>query len=194
MDTPNGTKLFSDMIKRRDFLKLAVRNCALGAAALCASPIVFAKAKPPAERRLAFYNLHTGEKLQTTYWAEGEYIDQELQSLDYLLRDYRTDEVVSMDKNLLDLLYVLQQQVDNTAPYHVISGYRSPKTNAKLRQHSKGVAKRSMHMQGKAIDIRLPGVELKHLRQAALQLHSGGVGYYPKSDFVHIDTGRPRFW
>ena len=71
---------------------------------------------------MAFYNLHTGEKLHTTYWAEGEYIDQELQSLDYLLRDYRTDEVVSMDKNLLDLLYVLQQQVDNTAPYHVISG------------------------------------------------------------------------
>jgi uncharacterized protein YcbK (DUF882 family) len=99
-----------------------------------------------------------------------------------------------MDKNLLDLLYVLQQQVDKKGAYHIISGYRSPKTNAKLRQRSKGVAKRSLHMQGKAIDVRLPGVELKHLRQAALQLKAGGVGYYPKSNFVHIDTGRPRFW
>jgi uncharacterized protein YcbK (DUF882 family) len=188
------------MLKRRDFLKSAV---GLTTAALCTPSLVLAKTKllnqekqpkQLPERQLAFYNLHTGEKLSTTYWAEGEYIAQELHNLDYLLRDHRSGEVMAMDKNLLDLLYVLQQQVDKQGAYHVISGYRSPKTNAKLRQHSKGVAKRSLHMQGKAIDVRLPGVELKHLRQAALQLKSGGVGYYPKSNFVHIDTGRPRFW
>ncbi len=182
------------IIKRRDFLKLAFRHCVVGTAALSAPSLVFAKPKTPVERQLAFYNLHTGEKISTTYWAEGDYITQELENLNYLLRDYRTNETLAIDKNLFDLLYILQQQVDKSGEYHIISGYRSPKTNAKLRQNSKGVAKRSLHMQGKAIDVRLPGVQLKHLRQAALQLRAGGVGYYPKSNFVHIDTGRPRFW
>jgi uncharacterized protein YcbK (DUF882 family) len=92
------------------------------------------------------------------------------------------------------LLYTLQQQVEKPGTYQLISGYRSPATNAKLRNASSGVAKRSLHMRGKAVDIRLPGVELKHLRQAALSLRAGGVGYYPKSNFIHVDTGRPRFW
>jgi len=187
------------MIKRRDFLKFSFAQCALGTATLCNSVNVFAvnmsaKIQPAAERRLSFYNLHTGEKLATTYWVQGEYLAEELQSLDYLLRDHRTDEVLSMDRNLLDLLYVLQQQMDKNGAYHIISGYRSPKSNAKLQQQSNGVAKRSLHMQGKAMDVRLPGVPLNQLRLAALQLKAGGVGYYPKSDFVHIDTGRPRFW
>ncbi|KPJ90483.1 MAG: hypothetical protein AMJ53_13455 [Gammaproteobacteria bacterium SG8_11] len=182
------------IIKRRDFLKLAIHRCALRAAALSAPSLVFAKSNSPAERQLAFYHLHTGEKINTTYWADGDYITQELESLNHLLRDHRTDEIQAIDKNLLDLLYVLQQQVDKSGAYHIISGYRSPKTNTKLRQQSNGVAKRSLHMQGKAIDVRLPGVQLKHLRQAALQLRAGGVGYYPKSNFVHLDTGRPRFW
>ena len=182
------------MIKRRDFLKFSFAQCALGTAALCGSVNAFAKVLPAEERRLSFYNLHTGEQLTTTYWVQGEYLAEELKSLDYLLRDHRTDEVLSMDRNLLDLLYVLQQQVDKTGAYHIISGYRSPKSNSKLHQQSNGVAKRSLHMQGKAMDVRLPGVELGHLRQAALQLNAGGVGYYPKSNFVHIDTGRPRFW
>ena len=182
------------MIKRRDFLKFALSHCTIGAVALTASPLVLAKSKTPAERQLAFYNLHTGEKLSTTYWADGDYIAQELQSLNHLLRDHRTGEIQPIDKRLLDLLYVLQQQVHNAGTYHIISGYRSPTTNANLRKHSRGVAKRSLHMQGKAIDIRLPGVELKHLRKAALNLRAGGVGYYPKSNFVHLDTGRPRFW
>ena len=99
-----------------------------------------------------------------------------------------------MDRRLYDLLYTLQQQVTSKSSYQVISGYRSPATNAKLNRNSSGVAKRSLHMQGKAIDIRLPGVELKHLRKAALSLKAGGVGYYPKSNFIHVDTGRPRFW
>ncbi|WP_455209107.1 DUF882 domain-containing protein [Kaarinaea lacus] len=182
------------MIQRRDFLKFFFTHCTLGAAALSTSPLVFAKTKTPAERQLAFYHLHTGEKLSTTYWAEGDYITQELENLNYLLRDHRSGETQPIDKNLLDLLYILQQSVDKTGAYHIISGYRSPKTNAKLRQQSSGVAKRSLHMQGKAIDVRLPGVELQYLRKAALNLRVGGVGYYPKSNFIHLDTGRPRFW
>jgi uncharacterized protein YcbK (DUF882 family) len=182
------------IINRRDFLKLAFRHSVVGTAALSAPSLVFAKTDLPAERQLAFYNLHTGEKLSATYWADGDYITEELQSLNYILRDHRTNEVQAIDKSLLDLLYALQQQVDKSGTYHIISGYRSPKTNAKLRKQSNGVAKRSLHMQGKAIDVRLPGVQLKHLRQAALQLRAGGVGYYPKSNFVHLDTGRPRFW
>ena len=182
------------MIKRRDFLKFAFTHCTLGAAALGTPSLVIAKAKTPLERQLAFYHLHTGEKLRTTYWADGDYIAQELESLNYLLRDHRSGEIQPIDKNLLDLLYVLQQQVNNGNAYHIISGYRSPKTNAKLRQQSSGVAKRSLHMQGKAIDVRLPGVDLQQLRKAALNLRVGGVGYYPKSNFVHLDTGRHRFW
>lgn len=182
------------MIKRRDFLKFAFTHCAMGTAALGASPTLLAKVNTRNERRLAFHNLHTGEKLTTTYWAEGNYIAHELKSLNYLLRDHRNGEVHTIDENLLDLLYVLQQTVDKKGAYHIISGYRSPATNAKLRKQSSGVAKKSLHMLGKAIDIRLPGTELKYLRKAALSLHLGGVGYYPKSNFIHLDTGRPRFW
>ena len=182
------------MIKRRDFLKYALTHCTVGAAAIGASPVLFAKSNPIAERQLKFYNLHTGEKLSTTYWADDSYIDTELQSINFLLRDHRSGEIQPIDKNLLDLLYVLQHTVNKDGAYHIISGYRSLKTNARLRQQSNGVAKKSLHMLGKAIDVRLPGVELKHLRKAALSLKAGGVGYYPKSNFVHLDTGRPRFW
>jgi uncharacterized protein YcbK (DUF882 family) len=187
------------MIKRRDFLKLAslkfaLTHYSLSAAALTAAPRAFASSKLPAERQLAFYHLHTGEKLRATYWVEGSYIAQELESLNYLLRDHRSNEIQAIDTDLLDLLYILQQQVGEDGAYHIISGYRSPQTNARLRQQSSGVAKKSLHMQGKAIDVRLPGVDLKQLRKAALQLRAGGVGYYPQSDFVHLDTGRPRYW
>ena len=177
------------MHNRRNFLKTS-----LAGAVSLVSPAAFSSMPLHNERRLKFYNLHTGEKLTATYWSNGEYILDELSNINRLLRDHRSGEITSMDNALLDLLYYLQLKVDKTSAYHVISGYRSPKTNAQLRYKSKGVAKRSLHMQGKAIDVRLPGVELKQLRKAALDLRLGGVGFYPKSDFIHIDTGRPRFW
>ncbi len=177
------------MISRRNFLKAAS-----GTAALAIAPTVLAKPAAQGERVLRFHNLHTGESIKATYWAEGEYIADELAAIDRLLRDHRADEMTQMDRRLYDLLYTLQQDVSSSRSYHVISGYRSPATNARLHRNSNGVAKRSLHMQGRAIDIRLPGVELKHLRQAALNLKAGGVGYYPKSNFIHVDTGRPRFW
>ena len=178
------------MITRRTFLQgLAVTGATL------AAPAAMAKAIQSGERRLSFYNLHTGESLSTAYWADGVYLEDELITFNRLLRDHRSNEVSSIDRKLLDRLYTLQQQLGNKGTYQVISGYRSPTTNARLQEVSNGgVAKRSLHMQGRAIDIRLPGVELKHLRQVALNQKAGGVGYYKKSNFVHLDTGRTRFW
>jgi len=177
------------MISRRKFLQAAT-----GTAAILAAPVALAKPVQPGERVLRLQNLHTGENLKATYWAEGQYIAEEIAALNRVLRDHRSNEAYKMDQRLFDILHVLQQQVGSNGTYHVISGYRSPKTNAMLNRNSSGVAKRSLHMQGRAIDIRLPGVELKHLRQAALDLKAGGVGYYQKSGFVHVDTGRTRFW
>ncbi len=177
------------MISRRNFLKTATGSAAL----LVAPTTVLAKAAP-AERVLRLHSLHTGESIKATYWAEGQYIAEEMAALNRVLRDHRSNETHDMDQRLFDLLHLLQQQVDSSRSYHVISGYRSPRTNAMLSRNGNGVAKRSLHMQGRAIDIRLPGVELKHLRQAALSLKAGGVGYYPRSDFIHVDTGRTRFW
>ncbi|NNF97211.1 MAG: DUF882 domain-containing protein [Halobacteria archaeon] len=182
------------MNSRRNFLKAAT-----GTAAILLAPAVMAKpAQPnpnqPGERVLRLQNLHTGESIKATYWAEDQYLAEEMAALNRVLRDHRSNETYTMDQRLFDMLYVLQQQLASNGTYHVISGYRSPASNAKLHKNSSGVAKRSLHMQGRAIDIRLPGVELKHLRQAALDLKAGGVGYYPKSGFIHVDTGRTRFW
>ncbi len=178
------------MISRRTFLQGIVVT-----GATLAAPAVLARTVQPGERRLSLYNLHTGERLTTTYWADGAYREEELAAVNQLLRDHRTDEVSAIDRKLLDRLYTLQQQLGSHDTFQVISGYRSPATNAKLQKVSNGgVAKRSLHMQGRAIDIRLPGVELKQLRQAALAQKAGGVGYYERSNFVHLDTGRTRFW
>jgi uncharacterized protein YcbK (DUF882 family) len=178
------------MNSRRNFLKTATGTAAM----LLAPAAVMAKPAGAGERILRLQNLHTGESLKATYWANGQYVAEEMAALNRVLRDHRSNETYKMDQRLFDILHLLQQQVDSNGTYHVISGYRSPATNARLHNKSNGVAKRSLHMQGRAIDIRLPGVELKHLRQAALDLKAGGVGYYQRSDFIHVDTGRTRFW
>lgn len=152
-------------------------------------------ARPPAKpRALSFYNLHTGESLDVTYWADGGYIAQGLRETNYLLRDFRTDEVARIDPTLLDLLHDLHGRLGSGEPFQVISGYRSPATNAALAAHSAGVAKRSLHMRGMAIDIRLPDRALIDVRRTAMAMKRGGVGYYAKSNFVHVDVGRPRYW
>jgi uncharacterized protein YcbK (DUF882 family) len=157
-------------------------------------PSAYASIVRQSERRLTLRNLHTGEQARITYWAEGNYLNESLQEINQLLRDHRTGDIAQMDRELLDLLYRLQHRLENKNEFEVISGYRSPKTNAMLRSKSNGVAKKSLHMQGKAIDIRLPGTSLKQLRKAAVTLKSGGVGYYPNSNFIHVDTGRVRYW
>jgi uncharacterized protein YcbK (DUF882 family) len=145
-------------------------------------------------RTLAFQNLHTGEHLNTVYWADGGYVPDAMRHIDWLLRDFRTDTAHPIDPQLLDLLADVQARLQTREPFQVISGYRSPETNAMLASYSDGVAQNSFHMQGKAIDIRVPGRRLKHVRVAALTLERGGVGFYPHSDFVHVDTGPVRHW
>jgi len=146
------------------------------------------------ERRLTLYNLHTGEHISQPYWMQGDYLPESLSAINTVLRDHRSGEVYPIDPGLLDLLSALQQRVDSRQGYEVISGYRSPATNAKLHDASNGVAKRSLHMQGKAIDIRLPGTRLTALHAAAKQIKVGGVGLYTGSNFIHVDTGRVRYW
>ena len=155
--------------------------------------IALAKAHP-AYRTLALHNLHTGEKIKATYWAEGEYQVSELAAINQILRDHRTGDVIDIDPNLVNWLNLLHEQVGGKKAFNVISGYRSPITNANLQKKSSGVAKKSYHMQGKAIDIALPGCDLAKLNAAALAMKVGGVGYYPRSGFIHVDTGPVRSW
>ncbi len=145
-------------------------------------------------RRLEFYNLHTGESVTASYWEQGHYLARGLTEIDYVLRDFRTGDVHPIDPYLLDLVYSLRVTMEYDGPVHVISGYRSPKTNAMLAQRSGKVAKNSYHVKGMAIDLRLPGRRLEDVRDAAMRLGGGGVGFYPESQFVHMDTGPVRAW
>jgi uncharacterized protein YcbK (DUF882 family) len=176
-------------MKRREVLRVGV-----GMAATLTVTSAFSRTNARLERSLGFYNTHTEETLRAVYWAEGKYQPEALQEINRILRDHRTGDVYGMDESLLDLLYLLQTRTGRKDRFHVISGYRSPATNAMLRAHSAGVAKHSYHMRGKAVDIRLPGYDLTRLRQAALALKGGGVGYYPSSNFIHVDVGPVRRW
>jgi len=145
-------------------------------------------------RSLAFRHTHTGESLNCTYWDSAGYRGGALSEIDQILRDHRTGDVAIMDLGMLDLLHALRVTMGSDEPFDVISGYRSPKTNEMLRDKGSGVAKKSLHMTGRAIDIRLPGRQTTELRTAAIALQGGGVGYYAKSDFIHLDVGRVRQW
>ncbi len=175
-------------LSRRKFLKLGMLAAALplpaSASAWLAAP----------ERRLRFHNLHTGENLDLAYWVQGDYVPESLAEINHVLRDFRNDQVAAIDPQLLDLLNRVDLALGSAQPFQVISGYRSPTTNQMLRENSSGVAKHSLHMEGKAIDIRIPGVALANLHKTGLALQAGGVGYYPASDFVHLDVGRVRTW
>jgi uncharacterized protein YcbK (DUF882 family) len=167
----------------------------LGAAAMVVPALAASKAladAPP--RRVALHNLHTGESLSAVYWERGAYVGEALAAVDHVLRDFRTGDSHPMAPQLLDLLGALSARVGTRGPFHVISGYRSPKTHALLHERSHGVASKSLHMKGLAIDIRLEDVDLPRLHQAALSLRGGGVGFYPASDFVHVDVGPVRCW
>lgn len=158
--------------------------------------------RPPPEgaRRLAFRHLHTSEELDVVYWKDGGYVWDSLMSIKKLLRDFRSTEEHPIDVRLLDILFTLQTQFGSTEPYRIISAFRSPVTNAALQDRSaqangkSEVATKSMHMEGKAMDVRLNDVALTAFRDAALALKGGGVGWYPDSGFVHVDIGRVRTW
>lgn len=149
------------------------------------------------EKRLSFFHTHTSETLETAYCCGGRYQPEALAEVDHFLRDFRFNEEHPIDPKLLDLLFSLGVELQIADSYHVISGYRSPRTNSMLRARGgaqTGVAVRSLHMVGKAIDIRVPSVPLVEVHKAARSLTLGGVGFYPKSNFVHVDVGRVRNW
>jgi uncharacterized protein YcbK (DUF882 family) len=147
-------------------------------------------------RELEFYHTHTGRSLAVVYYHNGRYDSHALAQIDDYLKDFRTGDRHAMDPALLDVLFDIKTRTGSRAPFEVISAYRSPPTNEMLRTRSEssGVAQHSMHLQGQAIDVRLSDVPLSELRTVALHLKRGGVGFYPTSDFVHVDTGRVRFW
>lgn len=147
-----------------------------------------------APRELSLENLHTGEKLQVRYFENGAYVPAALAGLNRVLRDHRSGETGMIDPKLFDQLHALAECARCAPHFQIISGYRSPATNEKLRASSTGVARRSLHMEGRAIDVRLPGTACSKLRDLALGMQAGGVGYYAKSNFVHLDTGRVRSW
>ena len=146
------------------------------------------------ERQLSFYHTHTSETLAVTYYREGEYVISALEDINRFLRDFRTGDAVTIDPAVLDILHDIQAKSGSTGTYQIISAYRSPATNEMLRNNSNGVAKKSQHLLGKAIDVRLTDLDTAELRDVALSLERGGVGYYHESDFVHVDTGRVRRW
>jgi uncharacterized protein YcbK (DUF882 family) len=175
------------MTTRRHF----IATLASALPAVCIPRRLFASVS---NRALSFSHTHTGEQLTVEYFSGGTYLQDALATVNHFLRDFRTGDVHEIDARLLDLLHGLAGVTGTARPFQVISGYRSPATNEILRHRSEGVAAGSLHMKGQAIDIRLADVPLPELRRAALEARVGGVGYYPASDFVHVDTGRVRFW
>lgn len=177
---------------RRRFLRHGARLAAVGGWPWLDAP---ARAAIAGERRLSFDHTHTGETLELVYAVDDRYLPDALLRLDRFLRDHYSGDVGRMDPRLFDQLHALQRALGAAGRFQVISGYRCPSTNATLRNtRGGGVASNSLHLQGRAIDVRLPGVPLAELRDAALELRAGGVGYYPDSQFVHVDTGRVRHW
>lgn len=181
-------------LARRGLLRSGLAVVAGAAATAGLTVPALASADAYGARKLGFKHLHTGETLDVAYWENGAYVPGALTEVNHVLRDWRTGQVHEIEPKLLDLLTALQARVGRTERFDVICGYRSPATNAMLHERSAEVATHSLHLVGQAIDIHLPGVELASLRDAAMGLRLGGVGYYPASDFVHVDIGRVRHW
>lgn len=190
-----------------DFASLVSRRKILGFGALAAGTLAATSIINPASaaifsrgerfdgaRRISFRNSHTGEIFSGVYRVGDKYLPDAFERINVVLRDFRTNELFPIDPRVIDIIYSVHNLTQRDEPYEVLSGYRCPKTNANLRSHSEGVAKNSLHMTGQAIDLRLPGYETKQIRKLAISLKAGGVGYYPKSNFVHMDTGDVRTW
>lgn len=176
-------------MNRRRFL----RTLALGSAAFALGVPAISSAASDA-RHIAFFHTHTNEHLDVCYFANGKYRSSALKAINTIFRDHRTGAVHTIDPALIDLIWAVRGKKAATESVHIISGFRSRETNQTLRKKSTKVARKSFHMAGKAADIRIPGRSLASLRRQALALKCGGVGYYPDSNFVHLDTGRFRYW
>lgn len=177
------------MLGRRNFLTLG----AAATVTVAAAP-KFSLANAGSRRSLRIHAPHFTETLNVEYFVDGWYNPDALAQVNHLFRDRRSGDVREIDPNLLDMLYVIQQRAGGGEPIHMISGYRSAATNSRIAASNRGVARNSYHMYGRAADIRIPGVQLSGVRSIALDMNSGGVGYYPRSNFVHVDTGAVRQW
>jgi uncharacterized protein YcbK (DUF882 family) len=176
--------------------ELLSRRRILGAAAAVTAVVLVkpASAVSFAPRSVSLYNVHTGEWLRTVYWADGHYIREAVRDINWILRDHDSGEIRPMNAGVLDVLGLLRDRLDTPDPFLVVCGYRSPTTNRRLYREGNGVAKNSYHIKGMAVDLRSEGRSLEQVRDAALSLGAGGVGYYPRSDFVHVDCGPVRHW
>lgn len=186
----NDTK--SPVVHRRDVLKIGAIGALAATMPFLPRPS-FAVSGNDAWR-LNFRQAHTGQTFSGVYRVGDKYLPDAFDRLNYVLRDFRTGDIFPMDPRVLDILNIIQSKTGSDKPFEILSGYRSPKTNAMLRKASTGVARNSFHMYGQALDIRLPGFSTRRLREIARSLRAGGVGFYPNSDFVHIDTGKVRTW
>ena len=165
------------------------------AAVAALTPIgVLARGSSAPTRSLNLHNLHTGERLKTVYYANRQYLSEALAEIDWILRDWRTDEQAAIDRRLLNLLHALHDRMETSAPFEIISGFRSPRTNKMLADRNRGVARKSLHMRAMAADVNLPGRDLRALYRTARSLRLGGAGIYTKSGFIHVDSGRVRYW
>jgi len=182
------------LTRRQTLAGIATVGLGLTLASRCALATMHDGGQAPASRALTLHNTHTLETLSIDYCARGAYVGAALDSINYALRDHRTGDVHAIDPALLDLLHAVAMRADREPEFEVISGYRSPRTNAVLHERSSGVASHSLHMEGRAIDIRLVGLDVARTRDIGLELGRGGVGYYRASAFVHLDTGRQRTW
>lgn len=179
-------------IDRRDLMKLGLMGILGSVVPLL--PAKTAQASSYGAQRVSFRQQHTGETFNGVYRVGDRYLPEAFERMNYVLRDFRTREVFPMDPRVIDIISIIQAKSGSSQPLEILSGYRSPKTNAMLRRASTGVAKNSFHMYGQALDIRMPGQSTRNIRNIARSLRAGGVGYYPKSNFVHVDTGTIRSW
>jgi uncharacterized protein YcbK (DUF882 family) len=183
-------------LSRRSILRAggaAILSASVAGKAIAAPALV--GLKETGARTLSFDCYNTGEQLKrTTYWADGQYVPDALKEINYAMRDYRSGEVYPIEPKVLDLIHEIGRKLDTNCHFEMYSGYRSPRTNAMLRSMDTSVAAHSLHMKGEAVDITLPGRSLVQLRQTALAMQAGGVGYYPDADFLHVDIGRVRRW
>jgi uncharacterized protein YcbK (DUF882 family) len=183
---------------RRRLLRVGGAIAGIGSAGLSARPARAATAAADKAaggvKRISLHNLHTEEKLELDFFRGDAYVADSLAALQVLLRDYRNGEQHAIDPKLMDYLYDVAQHIGVDPVFSVISGYRSPQTNALLHERSSGVARHSLHLEGRAIDVRLAGIDCARLAGRALNMTRGGVGYYQRSDFVHLDTGAFRTW
>jgi uncharacterized protein YcbK (DUF882 family) len=191
---PANDQQENKQMNRRSFIGAGLAAGAM--LPLMAKPVLASPFAPPRAQSyaLSFQNIHTGEKFSGEYRVGNRYLPDAFEEINHVLRDFRTNEIFPIDPRVMDIIYQVHLKTGSKAPYEVLSGYRCPKTNAMLRKASTGVAKHSLHMVGQAIDVRLPGFSTAKLRDAARGLRAGGVGYYPASNFVHMDSGRVRHW